>query len=93
MIILCPLQIYSQKFKSSDMRTRLSEDHTDAPLLLYVGRLGAEKKLDKLKGVLDRNPGARLALVGTGPAEKSLQEHFKGYPVHFAGQLLGECWL
>lgn len=71
------------------MRNRLSAGDASSPLLLYVGRLGAEKKLDKLKGVLDRNPGARLALVGTGPAEKALKEHFKGYPVHFAGQLMG----
>jgi predicted secreted protein len=59
-------------------------------LLLYVGRLGAEKKLDKLKVVLDRNPGARLALVGAGPAEQALKEHFRGYPVNFVGQLSGE---
>eukprot|EP01034_Spumella_vulgaris_P028986 gene28986-35951_t len=83
-------EIYSQEFKDSDMRARLSEGHTDSPLLLYVGRLGAEKKLDKLKVVLDRNPGARLALVGTGPAEQALKEHFKGYPVNFVGQLSGK---
>ena len=71
------------------MRKRLSENHPRSPLLLYVGRLGYEKKIDRLKQVLDANPNARLALVGTGPAEEYLKNHFKNYPVHFTGQLQG----
>ena len=31
------------------MRKRLSDGHVDAPLLIYVGRIGAEKKLHRLK--------------------------------------------
>jgi sulfoquinovosyltransferase len=73
------------------MRTRLSGGHHDAPLLVYVGRLGLEKKLANLRHVLDRNPGARLALVGEGPAEASLRQVFRGYPVHFAGQMSGDA--
>lgn len=72
------------------MRSRLTGSHPDSPLLLYVGRLGSEKKLERLKSVLDRNPGARLALIGAGPAEDALKEHFKDYPVHFAGQIVGK---
>lgn len=34
------------------MRTRLSQGHPEAPLLIYVGRLGSEKKLQRIKGVL-----------------------------------------
>ncbi len=71
------------------MRDRLSASRPDDPLLLYVGRLGAEKKLDRLRSVLEANPGARLAIVGSGPAEESLRRHFNGLPVHFAGQLVG----
>ena len=72
------------------MRTKLSQGHSDAPLLLYVGRLGLEKSLDKLKKVLDRMPTARLALVGTGPYEDKLKAVFKDYPgVYFAGQMVG----
>lgn len=71
------------------MRNRLSDGHPKAPLLLYVGRLGYEKKIDRLKQVLDANPSARLALVGTGPAEQYLKDLFKNYPVHFTGQLQG----
>ena len=72
------------------MRSRLSDGNPKAPLLLYVGRLGYEKKIDKLKQVLDANPGTRLALVGSGPAEQYLKDHFKGYPVHFTGPLQGK---
>lgn len=61
----------------------------EAPLLLYVGRIGAEKKLERLKKVLEANPGCRLAIVGKGPTDQHIREYFKGYPVHFAGQLTG----
>ena len=34
------------------------------PHLLLVGRLGFEKRVDRLKTMLDLIPGARLAIVG-----------------------------
>ena len=71
------------------MRTFLSEGHPAAPLLLYVGRLGVEKKIHRLKKVLDANPGCRLVLIGQGPAEESLKKTFEGMPAHFVGQLVG----
>ena len=40
--------------------------------------------------VLDSNPGARLAFVGKGPLDDEMRKLFQGYPVHFAGQLVGE---
>ncbi len=48
----------------------------EGPLALYVGRLAAEKDLDLLlAGWMDveRRTGARLALVGAGPAAASLR--------------------
>lgn len=72
------------------MRNRLSENNPDSPLLLFVGRIGLEKRLDRLKHVLDAIPGARLALVGNGPAESYLKAFFKGYPVNFVGSLVGQ---
>jgi hypothetical protein len=39
--------------------------------------------------VLDENPGARLAFVGKGPMDGEMAKFFEGYPVHFAGQLIG----
>lgn len=78
------------RFASTAMRSRLlSVDNSSAPLLLYVGRLGYEKHIDRLKIVLDNNPTARLAIVGTGPAEKYLKTVFNKYPVNFVGQLEG----
>lgn len=75
------------------MRSFLSEGNPDAPLLIYVGRVGTEKKLDKLKIVLDANPGCRLAIVGKGPADQELRQYFKDYPVFFAGQMTGTNYL
>jgi sulfoquinovosyltransferase len=68
---------------------RLSDGNPDAPLLLYVGRLGKEKKINRIRRVLEAIPGCRLALVGHGPAEDSLKEYFRGFPVTFIGSLSG----
>ena len=51
---------FAPSFKSKDMRIRLSKGNPDAPLLIYVGRLGMEKRLEKLTRVLEENPKARL---------------------------------
>ena len=61
-----------------------------SPLLVYVGRLGTEKRLEDLKPILDALPGTRLALVGDGPARADLEEVFKDSPVVFLGMTKGE---
>lgn len=76
--------------RSKEMRTRLTEGHPESPLLLYVGRLSAEKDIESLKPMLEAFPQARLALVGDGPHRKALEQHFAGMPVHMAGFLHGE---
>ncbi|MDX1650206.1 MAG: glycosyltransferase, partial [Myxococcota bacterium] len=63
--------------RSLAMRARLSEGRPDAPLLLYAGRLAPEKNLELLAWVLDAHPGARLALVGDGPARSRLERVFR----------------
>jgi len=85
-------ELFSPKFRDSAMRARLAggEENAGSSILIYVGRLGFEKRLDRLKSVLDRVPGTRLALVGSGPAEKQLREIFRDYPVVFTGALQGE---
>lgn len=72
------------------MRRRLSDGQVEAPLLLYIGRLGKEKRLMRLRNVLEKNPGCRLAFVGAGPAEEMLKLHFSGYPVTFLGSMSGK---
>lgn len=73
--------------RSGAMRARLTEGNPESPLLLYVGRLSSEKNLESLRPVLEAHPGTRLALVGDGPQRPSLEKHFAGLPVHFAGFL------
>lgn len=72
------------------VRSRLSDGHPESLLLLYVGRLSAEKDIEMLKPILQSIPGARLAMVGDGPHRKALEQHFAGLPVHFAGFLHGD---
>jgi glycosyltransferase involved in cell wall biosynthesis len=75
------------------MRARLSGGHPQDTILLYVGRLSHEKQIDRIREVLRRVPGTRLALVGDGPARAALAEHFRGSPATFMGYLRGqELW-
>jgi glycosyltransferase involved in cell wall biosynthesis len=74
---------------SAKMRDRLSGGKPEAPLLLYVGRLGAEKEIERIKPVLQSIPGARLALVGNGPNREQLEAHFADTPTQFIGYLEG----
>jgi glycosyltransferase involved in cell wall biosynthesis len=82
-------ETFGPHLASQEMRDRLSQGHPEAPLLLYVGRLGAEKEIDRIKPVLQSIPGARLALVGDGPNRQVLEEHFADTPTHFVGYLQG----
>jgi len=53
------IDIFNPSFRNAAMRERLSGGHPDAPLLVHVGRLGAEKNITVLKGA----PARRLAWV------------------------------
>ncbi len=80
---------FNPRYRTADMREFLSDGRPDETLLIYVGRLGAEKQIDQIKAVLEQVPGTRLALVGNGPARDELEKHFAGLPVKFAGYLTG----
>lgn len=82
-------ELFQPHLASREMRSRLSQGHPDSPLLLYVGRLSAEKEIDRIKPVMEAIPGARLALVGDGPHRQALEKHFEGTPTHFVGYLQG----
>lgn len=82
-------ETFQPHLASQDMRSRLTQGHPDSPLLLYVGRLSAEKEIERIKPVLQAIPSARLALVGDGPNRQNLEKHFAGTPTHFVGYLQG----
>ena len=82
---------FSPNFKSREMRKLLTNGHPEAPLLIYVGRLGLEKRLEKLVTVIDENPTVRLAFIGKGPHETELRNLYKKYEnVFFAGEFSGD---
>lgn len=83
-------ELFNPRFRSDEMRSRMTSGEPDRPLLVYVGRLGAEKNIKALRNVLEQVPDARLAFVGDGPERAELEQHFRGLPVTFMGMLKGE---
>jgi glycosyltransferase involved in cell wall biosynthesis len=77
--------------RKNTMRKKLLGKFSDeGALLIYVGRLSAEKQIERIKPVLDALPKARLALVGDGPYRNQLEKIFDGSPTTFVGYLAGE---
>ncbi len=83
-------ELFQPHLCSLEMRSHLTQGHPESPLLLYVGRLSAEKEIDRIKPVLQLIPGARLALVGDGPYRQELEKHFADTPTHFVGYMTGQ---
>jgi len=75
--------------RSPEMRSRLSGGQPESPLLLYVGRLSAEKDVARLKELFPAVPGMRLAIVGDGPMRAELERQFEGTATVFTGYLRG----
>lgn len=83
-------ELFHPSKRDPEMRARLSGGHPEAPLLLYVGRVSAEKRLDWLYAPVTQLPGVRLAVVGSGPAEAAMRARFAGTPTTFLGYMTGE---
>ncbi|MEH2090148.1 glycosyltransferase family 4 protein [Nostoc sp.] len=83
-------ELFHPNLASVEMRSRLSQNNPESPLLLYVGRLSAEKEIERIKPILEAIPQARLALVGDGPHRQALQKHFAGTNTYFVGYLMGQ---
>ncbi|XP_050894549.1 sulfoquinovosyl transferase SQD2 [Lathyrus oleraceus] len=81
---------FNPRYKSHEMRLRLSNGEPEKPLIVHVGRLGVEKSLDFLKSVMDKLPEARIAFIGDGPYREELEKMFEGMPAVFTGMLSGE---
>ncbi len=78
------------RFADAAMRARLSAGRPERPLLIYVGRVAAEKNLASLEPVMRRHPDWSLAVVGDGPALEPMRRLFAGTQTVFTGFLGGE---
>ncbi|KAF8089829.1 hypothetical protein N665_0496s0037 [Sinapis alba] len=81
---------FNPRFRSQEMRIRLSNGEPEKPLVIHVGRIGVEKSLELLKSVMDKLPEARIAFIGDGPYREDLEKLFTGMPAVFTGMLQGE---
>ena len=82
---------FRPELRSETMREKLLGKYKDTDsLLIYVGRLSAEKQIERIKPVLDSIPGACLALVGDGPYRGQLEKIFENTKTNFVGYLSGE---
>jgi glycosyltransferase involved in cell wall biosynthesis len=91
---LWPKAVDTERYRpdniSSAMRYRLSDGNPEQPLMVYVGRLSFEKRLELLYAPITQLQGVRLAFVGSGPAESALRERFKDTPTVFTGYMSGD---
>jgi glycosyltransferase involved in cell wall biosynthesis len=76
--------------RTAAWRERLSNGEPEKPLLLFVGRVSWEKRVDWLRPLLTALPNVRLAVVGDGPARRPLAEMLTDLPAVFTGYLRGE---
>ncbi|WP_394120150.1 glycosyltransferase family 4 protein [Planococcus donghaensis] len=81
---------FHPRHSTAEMRTRLSGGQEDKILLLYVGRLAAEKEIEKIREILTESDRFCLAIVGDGPHRKELEKHFKDTRTVFTGFIHGE---
>jgi sulfoquinovosyltransferase len=84
---------FHPKFKSDTMRLKMTNNNSNELTLVYVGRLGAEKRLKDIKPVLDQLQAngikVRMCFVGNGPQKDELQLYFDSSNTVFLGQLHG----
>jgi len=84
-------ELFRPELAKPAMRARLHGGHSDTGnLLLYIGRLSAEKQIERIRPVLEALPQARLALVGDGPHRQQLERLFEGTATTFVGYLAGD---
>jgi len=84
-------ELFRPELANAAMRARLHGGHSDTGnLLLYIGRLSAEKQIERIRPVLEALPQARLALVGDGPHRQQLERLFEGTATTFVGYLAGD---
>ena len=82
---------FNPEFKTKEMREKMTDGNPDDFTMVYVGRLGAEKRLMDIKPMLEKmGPNTRLCIVGGGPQADELRKYFKGTNTVFTGQMSGD---
>lgn len=82
--------VFAPKHLEPAMRERLTNGNPDRTLLLFVGRVAAEKQIEQIAHVLDAIPNTHLAIIGDGPFRPNLEQIYRGKNVTFAGYLKGK---
>ncbi|HEX7349429.1 glycosyltransferase [Brachybacterium sp.] len=83
-------QTFHPRFASEAMRERLTQGHPEKKLLVFVGRLAAEKEIHRLRPMMERRDDVALAIVGDGPYRRELEQLFAGTSTLFPGFMEGE---
>lgn len=81
---------FHPRFASRQMRERLTQGHPEKKLLVFVGRLAAEKEIHRLRPLMNRRDDVALAIVGDGPFRAELEQMFAGTSTLFPGFMEGE---
>ena len=67
-------ELFRPELRSPELRKRLLGNHDDrGALLLYVGRLSAEKQIERIRPVLEALPDTRLAWLAMAPIANNLK--------------------
>jgi len=83
-------QTFHPRFASEATRERLTQGHPEKKLLVFVGRLAAEKEIHRLRPMMERRDDVALAIVGDGPYRRELEQLFAGTSTLFPGFMEGE---
>jgi glycosyltransferase involved in cell wall biosynthesis len=74
---------------SPQMRHYLTNGNSNDPLIIFVGRLAVEKRIETLRPLVDACSNLRLAIIGDGPVRNELERLFNGTNTVFTGYLSG----
>lgn len=85
---------FSPEKRTGQMRARLTDGHPDAPLVIFVGRVSAEKSVERCLPIMEelraRTPEARFAVIGDGPQFPEISREFDRDWITLTGYLSGE---
>ena len=83
-------ELFQPHYANLEMRNYLSQGKPNNKIILYVGRLGVEKEIDRIKPIVEAIPNTCIAIVGDGPNRQNLEQYFANTPTHFVGYLRGQ---